>query len=74
MRPTQLSQVASHFERKWRLPGVVGAVDGCHVSIKAPKEEQSAFYNRKKFYSVVLQGCCDISMVFTRVHVGSQAG
>ncbi|CAN7952086.1 unnamed protein product, partial [Ixodes pacificus] len=69
--PTQLAQVASQFERKWRLPGVVGAVDGCHVSIKAPKEEQSAFYNRKEFHSVVLQGCCDSRMVFTHVHVGS---
>ncbi|CAN7980022.1 unnamed protein product, partial [Ixodes pacificus] len=30
-----------------------------------------AFYNRKKFHFVVLQGCCDSSMVFTRMHVGS---
>ncbi|CAN7939345.1 unnamed protein product [Ixodes hexagonus] len=69
--PTQLAQVAGHFERKWRSPAVVGAVDGCHVSIKAPKEEQSAFYTRKEFHSVVLQGCCDSSMVFTHTHVGS---
>ncbi|CAN7977091.1 unnamed protein product, partial [Ixodes persulcatus] len=69
--PTQLAQVGSHFERKWRLPGVVGAVDGCRVPTKAPKEEQSAFYNRKEFYSVVLQGCCDSSMMFTHMHVGS---
>ncbi|KAG0420411.1 hypothetical protein HPB47_003514 [Ixodes persulcatus] len=52
--PTQLAQVTSQFERKWRFPGVVGAVDGCH-----------------EFHSVVLQGCCDSSMVFTHVHVGS---
>ncbi|CAN7981367.1 unnamed protein product [Ixodes pacificus] len=72
--PTQLAQVASHFERNWRLPGVVGAVDGCHVSTKAPEEEKSAFYNRREFHSVVLQGCCDSSIVFTHVNVGPRAG
>lgn len=72
--PTQLAQVADHFERTWTFPGAVGAVDCCYVPIKAPKEEQSAFLNRKEFHSVVLQGCCNNSMVFTHVHVGPPGG
>ncbi|CAN8002919.1 unnamed protein product, partial [Ixodes pacificus] len=69
--PTQDALVAGHFERKWKFPGVVGAVDGCHVPIQDPKDEQAAYFNRKEFHCVVLQGCCDSSMVFTHVHVGS---
>ncbi|CAN7986926.1 unnamed protein product, partial [Ixodes hexagonus] len=69
--PTQLRRVSRVFTRKWRFPGVVGAVDGCHIAIKAPEEEQDAYYNRKEFHSIILQGCCDSEMVFTDVHVGS---
>lgn len=69
--PTQLQRVSRAFTRKWRFPGVVGAVDGCHIAIKAPEEEQDAYYNRKEFHSIILQGCCNSEMVFTHVHVGS---
>ncbi|KAG0423517.1 hypothetical protein HPB47_000709 [Ixodes persulcatus] len=54
--PTQDALVAGHFERKWKFPGVVGAVDGCHGPIKAPKDKQAAYFTRKEFHSVVLRG------------------
>ncbi|KAL1444728.1 hypothetical protein MTO96_029610 [Rhipicephalus appendiculatus] len=45
--PLSLQDVANEFYRKWRFPGVVGAVDGCHIAIKTPEIEQDAYYNRK---------------------------
>nr|XP_054926931.1 putative nuclease HARBI1 isoform X2 [Dermacentor andersoni] len=69
--PLSLQDVAHEFYRKWRFPGVVGAVDGCHIAIKAPEKEQDAYYNRKEFHSIILQGCCDSNMAFTHVHAGS---
>ena len=37
------------------FPGVVGVIDGTHISIRAPVEEPDAYINRKKFHSVQLQ-------------------
>ncbi|XP_037571850.2 putative nuclease HARBI1 [Dermacentor silvarum] len=69
--PLSLQDVANEFYRKWRFPGVVGAVDGCDIAIKAPENAQDTYYNRKEFHSIILQGCCDSNMAFTHVHAGS---
>lgn len=37
------------------FPGVVGVIDGTHVSICVPIEEPDAYINRKKFYSIQVQ-------------------
>lgn len=37
----------------------LGAIDGCHIRIKAPVSEANCYFNRKLFYSVVLQAVCD---------------
>lgn len=31
------------------FPGVVGVIDGTHISIRAPTEDPDAYINRKKF-------------------------
>ena len=31
------------------FPGVIGLIDGTHVSIRAPIEEPDAYINRKNF-------------------------
>ena len=47
------------------FPGVVGLIDGTHISIRAPMEEPEAYINRKKFHSINVQVICDENMVFT---------
>lgn len=37
------------------FPGVVGLIDGTHISIRAPTEEPDAYINRKKFHSLNVQ-------------------
>nr|XP_011424993.3 putative nuclease HARBI1 [Crassostrea gigas] len=49
---------------------VLGAVDGSHIPITAPKENPNAYYNRKKFHSVVLLATCDANLQFTYVWTG----
>ena len=34
------------------LPDVIGAIDGCHIPIKAPRENDSEYINRKCFHSL----------------------
>ena len=47
------------FRRMAGLRGVIAAVDGSYVPIKAPKKDKHVYINRKCFYGVTLQGICD---------------
>ena len=51
--------------------GVIGAVDGCHIKIKAPPEHHSDYLNQKMCHSVILQGICNDRKEFINAHVGS---
>lgn len=52
------------------LPGVIGAIDGCHIQISAPTENAFCYINRKGYYSILLQGICDTSLKFIDVFIG----
>jgi hypothetical protein len=45
---------------KWRqktnIPGIVGALDGTHITIKKPCEYGESYWNRKSQYSINVQG------------------
>ena len=49
---------------------VIGAIDGCHIPIKAPRQNQDVYINRKGFHSIVLQAICNHKLVFTDCFVG----
>ena len=34
------------------FPNLIGAVDGTHVRIQAPHEDEASFVNRKGFHSI----------------------
>ena len=58
------------FQGMSGIHGVIGAVDGSHIPIKCPRVDHECYFNRKKFYSLVLQAVCDHEMRFTDVFVG----
>lgn len=39
------------------MPKTIGAVDGTHIRIKAPNEEEAAYVNRKGEHSINVQVC-----------------
>uniref|UniRef100_A0A8C5MCA4 DDE Tnp4 domain-containing protein n=1 Tax=Leptobrachium leishanense TaxID=445787 RepID=A0A8C5MCA4_9ANUR len=57
-------QNAAIFKERTGFPGVVGAIDGCHIPVKAASSDQDSFINRKGFPSIVLQGVCDANKKF----------
>lgn len=65
----KLGTLPIFFERS-NFPGVIGAIDGCHIEIKAPKHNAIDYYNRKAFHSMILQGVCNHQMIFTDIFVG----
>lgn len=62
--------VVSEFKAKRGIPGVIGAIDGSHIPIKAPTSCPENYINRKGFHSVVLQAVSDHEMMFTDCYVG----
>ena len=53
-----------------RFPQVLGALDGSHIPIKAPKDDPNEYVNRKSFHSIVLQGVVDANGKFLHVSTG----
>lgn len=43
---------AQEFYRKFGIPGVLGCIDGTHVTTIAPKEGKHLYYNRKGRFSL----------------------
>ena len=46
-------------QRGFDFPNMIGAVDGTHIRIVRPHEEEHAYINRKLYPSLNVQACCD---------------
>lgn len=63
-------EISNQFWRRCGFPNCVGAIDGKHVTIQAPRKSGSLFYNYKKAFSVVLLAIADSNYNFIAVDVG----
>lgn len=48
-------EVMRGFERASGFPKTIGAIDGTHIRINAPKKNPVDYINRKGFHSIQLQ-------------------
>lgn len=57
------------FHRKLGLPGIIGALDGCHIPIQQPSHVINGhlYYNRKRFCSLNVLAACDANLRFTYI-------
>lgn len=55
------------MQKRYPFPGVIGAVDGTHIHIAAPKIESQAYINRKGVHSIQLQ----VSILIIKVNVNN---
>ena len=65
-----LREVICGFEERWGFPQTVGAIDGSHMPILKPNDSASDYYNRKGYYSILMQGVVDFRGVFIDVNIG----
>uniref|UniRef100_A0A915CPY2 DDE Tnp4 domain-containing protein n=1 Tax=Ditylenchus dipsaci TaxID=166011 RepID=A0A915CPY2_9BILA len=62
---------AEGFNRLRQFPKTLGAIDGKHIAIVKPEHSGAAFFNYKKFYSIVLLAIADAESRFLMVDVGA---
>ena len=65
-----LKEVVNGFEELWGFPQAAGAIDGTHIPIIRPEESASDYYNRKGFYSIIMQALVDHRGRFMDVYIG----
>ncbi|CAL1672278.1 unnamed protein product [Lasius platythorax] len=66
------TEVMAAFKRVNAFPGVIGAIDGTHVEIRSPQDDNhQAYINRKGYPSVHVQAVCTQQLLFTSVFVGN---
>ncbi|XP_067203329.1 uncharacterized protein [Linepithema humile] len=63
--------IAQEFYRRWNMPNCIGAIDGKHINVIAPKNTGTEFFNYKKSFSIVLMAICDAYYRFIFVDIGA---
>lgn len=60
----------NEFSKIKNFPNVIGALDGSHIKIRAPKEDAASYICRKQFHAIHLQAVCNKKCVFTHCYAG----
>ncbi|XP_012537579.3 putative nuclease HARBI1 [Monomorium pharaonis] len=60
----------NEFSKIKNFPNVIGALDGSHIKIRAPKEDAASYICRKQFHAIHLQAVCNAKCVFTHCYAG----
>ena len=55
----------------WQYHNTIGAMDGMHVAIKKSAKSGSAFWNDKKFNSIILMGIVNAQYKFLWIDIGA---
>ena len=66
----ELETTIRRFEQKWGVPQCVGAIDGSHIPVCAPANMHTNYYNRKGWYSMLVQAVVDPDYLFTDLNIG----
>ena len=66
----KLKEVVEGFEAYWGFPQAAGGIDGSHIPIIRPDESASDYYNRKGYYSIIMQAMVDHLGLFIDVYIG----
>lgn len=56
---SEITVIAQEFQHKSKVPHVIGAIDGTHITVLPPPDWYRDYVNRKGWPSLVLQAVVD---------------
>ena len=59
-----LNEVVDGFKNKWGFIQCVGAIDRSHIPVSPPALNHTDYYNRKGWYSIIIQAVVDHRYLF----------
>lgn len=62
--------IVDGFLEIWGFPLTIRAIDGTHIPIIQPAESSADYFNRKSFYSVIMQAMMDFQGLFLDINIG----
>jgi len=60
----KIKEITTSFDCLCEIPYILGAINGSHVPIIAPKVDPKSYYFRKGFYYTLIQGIVDAKCSF----------
>ncbi|XP_052286574.1 putative nuclease HARBI1 isoform X2 [Dreissena polymorpha] len=66
--PAEKERVKQGFYAVAGFPNVIGCIDGKHIRIQAPHDDEASYVNWKGFHSINVQAVCDHQGKFTSVN------
>ncbi|KAJ8910412.1 hypothetical protein NQ315_002864 [Exocentrus adspersus] len=60
-------EIEGRFRMMKGIRNVIGYIDGSHIEISKPKENQESYYNRKGYHSLLLQSIVNCNKKFIDV-------
>ncbi|XP_068737172.1 putative nuclease HARBI1 [Montipora capricornis] len=55
----EIQQVKEGFFHKGGFPGVIGCVDGTHIRLQCPSQNEADYVNHKGYHSINVEAICD---------------
>ncbi|XP_018403784.1 PREDICTED: putative nuclease HARBI1 [Cyphomyrmex costatus] len=66
----EFPMIKEKFKAMAGIDGVIGALDGTYVPIKAPSQDAETYRNRKMQHTITLQAICDANLKFIDCFAG----
>ena len=65
-----LNEVVNGFKTKFGMIQCLGSIDGSHIPVMPPALNHTDYYNRKGYYSMILQAVVDHNYMFRDINIG----
>ena len=66
----KLKETVQGFYDHWGIPQCAGSIDGSHIPVRPPALNHTDYYNRKGWYSILVQAVVDHNYLFTDLYIG----